>query len=729
MATVGHGESLPRPRPLLKVGPERVDGPRVTGDGTGEGSGVRWTQVDGVNVAWGVDPGPLRASLVVRIGKADERLHLNGITHLAEHLAVAPLGRPPHDPDGAVRSSLSVIDAVGEPDEVGTFLTAVCTSLGALPVERLVVERRALEAEGTRRRAGTEAATLVRRFGPNGPGLWGAEEHAVHTVDGVTVQAWADQVFTRENAVLVLSGAPPAGLSLPLRSRGRLSVPPLVDLPSRTPGWFEHPELDVGALAVLPHTPASSVYAAVLERELVEVLRRRLAIAHAPTVRYEPYDGTSALVHVRADGRRHHLDEVADAVAATVVSLAERGPSPERMREHREGERLQAELPGASFSAAWHEATSFLLSGVHVPIGEMRARAAAVTDAEVVSVARWARDSLLYALPPGTTLPVDLVPRAPEPASVPSVQGQRLAPLGDPRPDAPSLVVSPDGLTLHGGDGRASTVRFATCRAALAWPDGRRVLVAPDGVVVAVEPTLWQSGEVLVDLVDAATAHVRVPQPARTAAAVPSPPEPPVLPVEPVPDPPDSRSVGVTPAMVWFDPAGRPVNQFGTPLDLSVEGEPVDVAKARRRPRAWRTWSPPPAKWAAIIALAAGCLSLFAGVVGPGEITTVGLPAGQGRDGTDGGVLDLSTWETLFHVALLVGAVAVVVAILALVGVRVAGALLLLGFGVTAGLDLLGLLTHGMDYFLVAKPMFFGPGLIGFLCMISQRSLYWIRHG
>ena len=711
--------------------------------GAGAGPIVRWTQVDGVNVAWADEPGPLRAQLIFRIGKADEHLRINGITHLIEHLALFPLGQQPHYQNGTVRTSLTSFETAGDPAEVSAFLAGVCTSLGDLPTDRLTLERRVVETEARRWSGGIRAAALIWRFGPNGPGLWGADEYAVQTADGHSLQTWADQVFTRENAVLVLSGPPSAGLSLPLPSRGRLAVPPLVDMLPRTPAWFEHSWPDVGVLALVPRGSAAAAYVHALRHELVDNLRFKLGVAYSPSVDYEPYDGSTAFVFGQTDAHRDHLEEVAQVVAGTVAALAERGPAPERVREFREALVARDSLPGASLAAALHEASDLLLSGTYTPISEVRARGEAMTDEDVAELARTAWKSLLYALPQGATLPVDRAVRAPRFSLEPPVAGHRFRLLGDARADDPSLVVGADGLTFDHGGERTSTVRFATCRLALAWPDGRRVLVSPEGISVTVEPTLWQSGRETVELIDRATAHVRVDQPPREDSAIPRPAVPVSSPVA-VGTPPgrprgadgDASQVTGQPthepvptAAFAYDSNGRPVNQFGTPLDLADEPLWVDTTPTRGRRRAWRTVSPAPARWAAAIAGVYGLMALFGGVQGLRTMTTTGLPPGQARDGAAGPILAQTSLESLFHTALLLGGVAIAVALLTLVGVRAAGAVLLLAFTVSAGAQVVSLVTVGVDYLRMAGLFTISASIGGFLAMTSRSTLWWIRRG
>lgn len=701
----------------------------MTGVFAGADVGVRWSEVDGVNVAWSEEPGPLRASLVFRIGKADERLAVNGITHLIEHLALFPLGQQPHYQNGAVRTSLTSFDTAGDPSEVSAFLSGVCASLGALPADRLAMERRVVETEASRRPGGTFTSALAWRFGPNGPGLWSAEEFALQTVDAAALQSWADQVFTRENAVLVLSGPPPASLRLSLPSRGRLAVPPLVDMLPRTPAWFQHSWPDVGMLTVLPRSSAAVAYMYALQHDLVENLRIRLGMAYSPSVDYEPYDGDTALLFARADAHREHLEQVTQVFAGTVSGLADRGPSPERMTEYRDVATRQYAHPGAGLAAALYEATDLLLSGTYTPIGEIRARLDAMTDADVGDAARAARDALLYAVPGGVTLPVDRAVRAPLYSTEPPVTGRRLQPIGvsqpvgSPRPEAPELVVGEDGLSLDTGDGRISTVRFATCRVALAWPDGRRSVVSPEGIPVTIEPNLWQSGREVVGLIDGATSHVQVTRPARDPETIPK--APPLAAAAPALSVPEQVST----VAFAYDSSGRPLNQFGTTIDVPYEPVWDDTPVTRSRRSAWRTRRPAPATRAAILALVLGVLSALAASQGLRTTSTAGLPAGRAQDGAAGLVSDAATLELVFRVVLVIGAVAVVLGVLTLVGVRIAGALLLAGFVLYAGANLYALAVQGTAYFQHSSVLVLASSVGGLLSMTNRQTLFWIRHG
>ena len=53
---------------------------------------LQWGSLDGVSAIWTDSGGPFTAGIVFRVGRADEPLPHTGITHLAEHLALARFG-------------------------------------------------------------------------------------------------------------------------------------------------------------------------------------------------------------------------------------------------------------------------------------------------------------------------------------------------------------------------------------------------------------------------------------------------------------------------------------------------------------------------------------------------------------------------------------------------------------------------------------------------------------
>jgi len=494
----------------------------MTGDG-GDAAQVTWTSVDGVPVVHAHEPGPLKASLMFRVGKTDETLPTSGITHMVEHLTLFPLGQRPHYQNGSVRTSMTTFDVSGEPDEVSRFLTGVCSGLRQLPVDRLETEIRVLDTEAGHRAHGIASALLSWRFGPSGPGLWAFDELATSTVDGARLQAWADDRFTRQNAVLVLSGPPPEGLTLPLGDGPAYRVPPLEDVLPSMPSWFRHAYPDVAAIAPVRRSVAAVAYAHCLRDSLVDALRYDQGIAYSPNVDYDPYDDGTALLWVVGDAHPEHLGDVTGVIAATITSLADEGPDPQKVEEYRTVASRMWDAPDAPLGRAYSEAMELLFTGSVKPLEQRKAELDAVSAADVHQVARDVRGALLYALPEDVDLPDGHAEAAPELSTAEPVDGVVHKPLVLDADPADRLLLASDGVSVVRADGVHATVRFESCRGVLAWPDGRRVLIAPDGVSVTVEPTLWERGEEIVAAIDQATAGVVVPRPEREPEDIPAP--------------------------------------------------------------------------------------------------------------------------------------------------------------------------------------------------------------
>lgn len=492
----------------------------MTGDDVGAEAQLHWTEVDGVPVVWAEDRGPLRASLMFRVGKADEQLPTNGITHLVEHLALYRLGQQPHYQNGSVRTSITSFESVGESDEVATFLAGVCEGLTDLPTDRREAELRVLETELSRRANSTFTAALTWRYGPAGPGLWTYDEFAGVTSDDAVLQSWADRMFCRENAVLVLTGPPPAGLRLPLRDGERHSPPPLVDVLAHNPAWFQHGFGDVAALTPLGRSAAAVAYTYALQHRLVDQLRFELGVAYSPSVDYDAYDGRTALVFARTDAHADHLQAVTDVLVASIDHIADHGPDPQRVDEHRARTAARYASDDAASGLAYYVAMDTLLKGERTSVAELTAELAALTYDDVTAAAVDARRRMIYAVPTVASMSEERAWRVPEWSTEAPVRGQEIRPVGS---NQGRLTLGPDGLTHDLGSNRVATVRYATCRAVLAWPDGRRLLISPEAVSIDVEPSLWQDGRTVVASIDRNTSSRQIRRPARDEEAIAKP--------------------------------------------------------------------------------------------------------------------------------------------------------------------------------------------------------------
>ena len=87
---------------------------------------VERTDVDGLPVFWAPAPGVFRATLMFRVGIADEAPATRGITHLVEHLAMFGSTARTYEANGfvAVRETDSAANEEKEPDVLYRWMRA-----------------------------------------------------------------------------------------------------------------------------------------------------------------------------------------------------------------------------------------------------------------------------------------------------------------------------------------------------------------------------------------------------------------------------------------------------------------------------------------------------------------------------------------------------------------------------------------------------------------------------
>ena len=490
-------------------------------------SELHWTQVDGVTTVWAESQGPLCCGLLFRAGRCDETLATSGRTHLIEHMALATIPDVERRHEGFVGALATGFATMGRPEEVAAYLGSVCDALVALPSGRLEAEKSVLEAEAATRSPEVIGELLAWRYGAAGYGLIGMPELGIASATLDELQAYSAQRFTRENAVLWLSGPPPAGLRLPLLQGMRLPAPPLAPVLSTLPCWFTTDEL--GGVAVgttVPREPAVSLFCEIVNRRLRERLRTERAVSYSPDVGYEPLDAETGHVILYADSGEERraelvsafadvltgLDEVDDAEVETARKVLLDGwtgplaPPPDVL--------VLQELERAALD--WIAGRAF------EPMAAAAAEVAAVTTAEVVAFGELALGNALFAL----SSDVDPAPcmgvRAPLSHEAP-VEGREAA-SADAPVVADRLVVGRDGVTVRGPDGLHATVRYAQLEAALSFRDGGVCLVGRDGTWLVIEPTLWRDGQRFCrEIRECVPVRLLLDQGSRPAEAIPRP--------------------------------------------------------------------------------------------------------------------------------------------------------------------------------------------------------------
>jgi hypothetical protein len=176
-------------------------------------------EIDGVPVLWRDQPGPFGGMLVFGVGSLDEGLDEQGFGYVIQEAATAGLPAPAATSDltGPDTTSFSVI---GSPDEVGAYLTALCRALsGPLDVTSVDLADRLTDYLIDPPHRDPWASLVARRL--RAYDRW----PSVPEPPPVEVTRFRDTWFTAGNAVLILTGPPPAGLRLPLTPGPRPTHP------------------------------------------------------------------------------------------------------------------------------------------------------------------------------------------------------------------------------------------------------------------------------------------------------------------------------------------------------------------------------------------------------------------------------------------------------------------------------------------------------------------------
>lgn len=490
-------------------------------------SELHWTEVDHVVTIWTEAPAPLRAGLLFRTGRIDETLASAGHTHLVEHLALSTLGETTQPHNGFVGPVMTGFVAMGSPGEVSCFYAEVCETLQSLPDRRLEGEKQVLAAEGAMRPYDVCANLLTWRYGAKGYGLVGMTELGI---PGATLEQLRELVaggFTRDNAVLWLSGPPPDDLRLRLPRGAKRPLPELAPLPLPHPSWFlDDACRGVAAGAIVPRSPASSAFREIAFRRLRKRLRTELAISYAPQVFYEPLTADVAHLVLYADSDPERRAELAEAFGAVLEELAgveesEVAAAAAHIRECWTGS-LAPPPADMAVADAQRAAMDWIFGTEYESLDSIAADIQSVTSEDVAEFFREVEATAMFALPTGAPLRPAFGERAPVCTSA-AVEGRVIhgvdAPMSPER-----LVSSPDGVSILFPDESHCTVRYSDLAGALFYEDAGVCLIGADAATVTVEPGLWRGGRKAGERI-----RERVPEPlvldrrSRPADAVPKP--------------------------------------------------------------------------------------------------------------------------------------------------------------------------------------------------------------
>ncbi|MBH5334739.1 insulinase family protein [Streptomyces pactum] len=356
--------------------------------------------IDGVTVLWTQAPGPLEAALVFGCGLSDESFRHLGVTHLVEHLAMSTLPRLHHEHNASVTLSLTEFTASGSPAQVTEFLVRVCEALSALPLDRMEREAGVLAAEGAGVIDPTGAELLSFRYGTVGAGLASWDGPGPDRIPAQAVRDIAARYFHADNAVLVLTGPPPAGLRLPLPRGPRPGRGTAQPVRKAGPAWFPA-EVPGPGLAFHGDTddPALVLAHAVLQERLRQRARHQEGLSYEVDGARVPTGAGQGEYLLCLDAREGQEQRVAELLWEETLRMAGAGVTEEELAEELAGFR-EVWLDPRSVPSELGEAAACLLFGLEYRDARTRLDALAkVTPEQAGRAFTGALDTVLLVVP------------------------------------------------------------------------------------------------------------------------------------------------------------------------------------------------------------------------------------------------------------------------------------------------------------------------------------------
>ncbi len=461
------------------------------------------TSIDGVEVFWTASGRQrLAASLIFRVGAADETLTTAGSTHLLEHLFLH--GEPPAsvEVNGSTSPLLVSLDVLGPPDAVAEHLNRLCRRVSRFPLEEVAHERRVLAAEGAARPVSVLGRVLAARYGATGPGLTAWGDYAVGSLEGPQLQAWLAARFTAGNAALALDGPVPTNLRLPLPPGPRLPTPRPTPRPLPFPVIVDGFDDAVTLSGLVTRGPAVAPALAIWRRRA----RRSLVGTIGPRAQVlglSEFAGPDPVVGLLVRVERRGAAGCLRVLRAELAELVATGATERELADELQVARLVAATPDTARAEPWAAARLNLIGVMDEDADARLAAQAAVTPADVAAVLAEVQRTLIVQAPAGTELGAE--------------PDLRRTPVDDPAPEPGAITfrsAGPRGLLVRAAPVirlGASTITYRTATedftlglsdlaAASFRPDGACRLVSRSGDTLRLEPTLWNRGPRLASL-------------------------------------------------------------------------------------------------------------------------------------------------------------------------------------------------------------------------------------
>jgi predicted Zn-dependent peptidase len=471
--------------------------------------------IDDVPVLWAEAPGPLEAALIFGCGVKDETFRHLGVTHLVEHLTMSTLPRLHHEHNASVTLSLTDFTASGSTAQVTGFLARVCEGLSALPLDRMEREAGVLAAEGAGVTDPTSAELLSFRYGTVGAGLASWDGPGPDRLPAEAVREVAAHYFHADNAVLVLTGPPPAGLRLPLPRGPRPDRGKTQPVWKAGPAWFR---ADVPGPGLTfhgdPDDPALVLAHAVLQERLRQRARHQEGLSYEVGGTRVPTGAGHGEYTLCLDSREGQEQRVAELLWQETLRMASAGVTAEELAEELAGFR-EVWLDPRSASSELGEAAACLLLGLDYQDAQTRLDALAkVTPERAGQAVTTALATALLVVPSHVEVELRRLDGAPLALGLCSTT--RVFPP-DVRVFKPSLFkrtvssaaraarlgVGPSGLWCRDADNDVHHVPFDEV-VGVEMQGAGRVVFGSRGCFIPVVPELWAKIEPAVAALDAA---------------------------------------------------------------------------------------------------------------------------------------------------------------------------------------------------------------------------------
>lgn len=457
----------------------------------------RWN-LGGIGVFQAEVPGRIRAGLVFRVGHADEPLHMAGVTHLIEHLALSGFGEEAFEYNGMVDQTTTSFVVSGTAEQVVEFFKRVTAALQSLPLDRVPTECRIIETEAAGHRRSSFRGSMSLRYGAMGFATVDFDQIGLMWLTPQAVGQWAANHFTAGNCAAWVAGPVIPSLKIELPPGPRNPPPPLVPKNLPLPVVAEHPSPGVTASMVAPRSTALLAGLAILQHRAMQRIRHLEGLSYSVQSDYGHLDGQTAHALVTTDVLPEHAKQAGSALLDVADVLSLTGPEPaELARELAQADEAYSD-PQSLVSEMSAMVADELLGVTPRVYATTRAELGALKPPEVAAALKVALDSMILIVPSGTRSPRPHFPDYPYFEAHP-LQGTEVRSAYN---SGEVIIVGPSGISLCDSNRRALSILWQEIAAGARWPDGTRLLVGRNGTNVMFRPRVWSNPGVVLAAID-----------------------------------------------------------------------------------------------------------------------------------------------------------------------------------------------------------------------------------